>query len=1338
MARKLSPQLLAHLEWIGFVRPTGLVVSATALENAGVILNQRDAEGQNLLRACVAEQLFPGGRGPAPYLPDFAVFARQVLGWSFSPRAYAGTAEVPIPPELEVPFGEHGELLRPDFAVREREVKEGASPWQLLVQVLPVGEELDKSSSRAGSFELTPHGRLERLLRKTGVSAGVLFNGRTLRLLSAPHGETSGWADFQVADMLLTAGRSIASALRLLLSETRLLALPRGQRLPALLEESRKYQNTVSERLAEQVLHALYELLRGFQAAHDASRGELLRGPLEEQADQVYRALLTVILRLVFLLYAEERDLLPGDETFRRYYRLGGLYERLREDAAQYPDTRDQRFGAWAQLLVLFRLVHDGAQHERLKLPRRHGELFDPDRFPFLEGRAGLRQAHQRIEPPLVPDGTIYRALEKLLVLDGERLSYRALDVEQIGSVYETMMGFRLETATGLSIAIKAAKKQGAPTTVDLEALLAEPAENRDKWLRERADRKVPDGVRKNLKASQTLEDLYAALLPVVDGAATPDLVPRGAMVLQPSEERRKSGSHYTPRSLTEPIVKTTLEPILARLRGEDGRPPRPEQILDLKVCDPAMGSGAFLVEACRQLGAALVESWRSYGEMPAIPPDEDELVFARRLVAQRCLYGVDRNPMAVDLAKVSLWLATLARDHALTFVDHALRHGDSLVGLSRKQIEAFHWDEKAPRFQAGIEVTRVREHTERILELRQQIREAGENVADWELRDLWDLAQVELSQVRLFGDLVLAAFFEGSSNKEREATREEYAGLVVAGKAESFRAMLEDWRRAEKPLVPFHWEVEFPEVFNRENSGFDAFAGNPPFAGKNSIAAANVATYLDWLKQTHEESHGNADLVAHFFRRVFSLLREAGTLGLIATNTIGQGDTRSTGLRWICLHGGDIFAARSRVRWPGQAAVMASVIHIAKCQFQGLRLLDGLPTPVITAFLFHRGGHEDPVRLFANIGKSFVGSVVLGMGFTFDDNNSRSDATSLAEMKRIIEKNPRSQEVVFPYIGGEEVNTIPRHSHHRYVINFGDRTEAECRQNWPDLMDIVEMKVKPGRMKINREFRKKYWWRFGELAPALNKSIANLSRALVVARTTKQLGFAFLSPATVFSENTVVFPLESFSAFSNLQARIHEIWVRFTSSTLKDDIGYRPSDCFETFPFPNCWQNDPALEEKGKEYYEFRAALMVRNNEGMTKTYNRFHDPNETSPDIEKLRELHTAMDRAVLEAYGWSDIPTDCDFFPDFTETDDDGNEVPKSIRYRWPDEVRDEVLARLLELNAQRAEEERQAALADKAEAEALDAQDPQRTKRKPGKPKELAPLPLFDDDEPNGAP
>ncbi|MHB9109495.1 MAG: N-6 DNA methylase [Armatimonadota bacterium] len=771
---KIDPEIMAHLEWLGFVRPTGLVVSAPALVRAGAILDRRDAEGQRLLQACVTDRIFDLKEGLVPYLADFRAFAESVLGWSFSPKGYAGTAECPIPPELEVPLLDYDETLRPDFAVRELDPKEGASSWQLLVRVLEPGEDFDKVTRGHGHLEASAHGRMERLLRQTGVPAGLLFNGRALRLLSAPRGESSGWLDFNVADMIQIAGRPISTALRLLLSQQRLLSLPRAQRLAALLEDSRKFQNEVSERLAEQVLHALYELLRGFQAVHDASKGDLLRQPLAEHPDEVYRALLTVILRLVFLLYAEERDMLPEDETFLRYYSLAGLYERLREDAALYPDTMDQRYGAWAQLLVLFRMIHDGANAGAMHLPRRYGVLFDPDRFKFLEWRSscGGRQTHEGIEPPLVPDGTIYRALEKLLVLDGERISYRALDVEQIGSVYETMMGFQLETATGRSIAIKAQKKHGAPTAVDIEALLREPAAKREKWVQDRTDRKLSETVKRSVVSATSLEDIHAALLPVVDLAATPDLVPKGSMVLQPSEERRRSGSHYTPRTLTEPIVRTTLEPILTRLRGANGQPPRHEQILDLKVCDPAMGSGAFLVETCRQLGDALIEAWRTHEEMPSIPPDEDEVIFARRLVAQRCLYGLDRNPVAVDLAKVSLWLVTLASDHALTFLDHALRHGDTLVGLSLKQIEAFHWELDKPRFQAGFEAMHIREHLKQVSTLRTLIREADDTIADWELRDLWNQIQVELKQVRLYGDLALVAFFTSEKPGDREAKR--------------------------------------------------------------------------------------------------------------------------------------------------------------------------------------------------------------------------------------------------------------------------------------------------------------------------------------------------------------------------------------------------------------------------------------------------------------------------------------------------------------------------------------------------------------------------------------
>ena len=811
-----DPNIRAHLEWLGFIQPNGLVVSAPALVKAGAILNRQDAEGQGRLAGCVDQRAIFPGRDPEPCVRDFREFASAVLGWGFSPKGYAGTEEAPVPSDLAVVLPDYGETLRPDFAVRERDPRNGAAPWQLLAQVLDAGQDFDKATTGAGGLEASPQGRAERLLRGTGAPAGVLFNGVALRLISAPRGESSGWMDFRFADLINTAGRPLCSALRLLLSEQRLLALPREQRLAALLESSRTYQNEVSERLSEQVLHALYELLRGFQAAHDSSRGDLLRELLSGEGDRndVYRGLLSVILRLVFLLYAEERGMLPDDESFARYYSLTGLYQRLREDAALNPDTMDQRFGAWAQLLVLFRLIHDGARAHRtggaVSLPERRGALFDPDRFRFLEGRSGggVRQTIERVLPPHISDGVVYRVLEKLLVLDGERISYRTLDVEQIGSVYETIMGFRLETATGRSVAIKPAKKLGAPNTIDLDALLSQPNARRSRWLQERADRTITDTVAKGLREAETVDDLHVALDRVLDKDATPDIIPPGALVLQPDEERRRSGSHYTPRELTEPIVRHTLAPLLDRLRGEDGRAPTPEQILDLKICDPAMGSGAFLVEACRQLADALIDAWGTHGAMPTIPPDEDEVIYARRLVAQRCLYGIDRNPMAVDLAKVSLWLSTLARDHPLTFVDHAFRHGDSLVGLTRRQIEALHWKRGQAPVLTGFG---VQEALEEASALRRQIREADDTVSDRWLQRLWRDAQDALIDVRLFGDLVLAAFFEGSRPKERESRIRAYQAAIVNRESRRHAVEMEQRRNAEMPFAPFHWEIEFP-----------------------------------------------------------------------------------------------------------------------------------------------------------------------------------------------------------------------------------------------------------------------------------------------------------------------------------------------------------------------------------------------------------------------------------------------------------------------------------------------------------------------------------------------
>ena len=776
--------------------------------------------------------------------------------------------------------------------------------------------------------------------------------------------------------------------LKLMLGHARLFTEPEHRRLPKLLERSREAQNQVSTKLAEQVLGALHELLRAIHAA-DPVRIEQLAAT---RPQHLYEGLLATLLRLVFLLYAEDRDLIPtvrsGEpmEIYEEGYSIRGLYARLAEDQALHPDTMDERVGGWGRLLALFRLVHGG--HPSGWITQRGGKLFDPEAFPFLEGRDdGEPPGVAKVLP--VRDGAILRILEGLMTIEArtlsgervrERVSYRALDVEQIGSVYETVMGFKAKLAEGRSLAIRAGKNNRTPVFVDLDKLAAANGKDRIKFLKEEADRgQLSASVAKMLEAAKTAAELSAALEPIVDERGSPKKreIGKGTPILQPTDERRRTGSHYTPRSLTEPIVRHALEPVFERL----GPSATPEQILDLKVCDPAMGSGAFLVEACRAVAAKLVAAWSRYPEKkPTIPTDEDEELHARRLVAQRCLYGVDKNPLATDLAKLSLWLATLARDHEFTFLDHALKSGDSLVGLTHAQIAAAHWDTSKP----GLPLFRqLKGRVAEAMMGRAEIQSAPDDTPSAIQEARHRLLEARLKDIRLIGDAVIASFFAEDKPKAREKKLAEVeswlSGSPVAwDKLAAAAATLEQGAR---PMTPFHWEIEFPEVFVRENGGFDAIVGNPPFLGGKRISTELGETCAVWLQELHRDAHGNADLVTHFFRRGFSLLREGGCFGLLATNTISQGDTRESGLRPLLASNGTIISAIRRLPWPGEAAVIVSVVHLLKgCASRPI--LDGRQVRRISAYLVEGELDASPAPLSKNSAVAFNGCVLMGLGF--------------------------------------------------------------------------------------------------------------------------------------------------------------------------------------------------------------------------------------------------------------------------------------------------------------------------------------------------------------------
>ena len=1303
-----------HQTWLGMVQPIeGLVVSVPVLVDAQTMLRQPPALGEQVreLAPHTGDPTKPteAERGPRQ-IADLENWFQGLL--DVGPDLLRRGSDLEDDLSLYVPEG--GQTLRPTHALARldgvdddsgeeaQKIKSGlsaaaraGSKCLALIWDLPPGLPLDKSETVTGPWHYPPSAKFDRLLRHCRVPIGILTNREVWRLVYAPHGESTGAITFNITDMASVGGRPILDAFVMLHSAQRLYGVAPEHRLDQLLLQSRARQADVTSELSRQVFAALEILLAGFEGAAERDGDAWLRELLEQDHDSFYGGLLTVLLRLVFVLYAEDRGLLPVDHPhYAQHLSLLSLYEELSRDHGTHPDTMSRRFGAWSRLVTLFRAIYLGANHGDFQMPPRRGDLFDPNRFPFLEGfgLAGsvpITQASQRAAArlPSVDDATVFAVLDKLLILAGQRLSYRSLDVEQIGSVYEALMGYHVRRIDSPAVRI-------GQNRVWLSAaeVLAETPARREKWLKEQTGISTAQAkkVAAAVKGKTSESDVLSALTEFKAKHSEPAQL--GRLVLQPGSERRRTSSHYTPRSLTEPIVARTLEPLLATMTkaaGTEGPPS--ELILQLKVCDPAMGSGAFLVAACRYLADQLVAAWTREGQLEKMAAAHGDIVnHARRLVAQRCLYGVDKNAFAVGLAKLSLWLVTLAKDEPFTFVDHALRHGDSLVGLSLEQIRAFHWK---PSGQFELFTKEIDAALDEAVALRHEILELSGDESATAAREkerlLFD-AEDALDRVRLIGDLCVGAFFAEAKDKAREKERNRRLDLVTAWLRTGEPAtdeLRELQRRIRERLPVLHWPIEFPEVFYEERpdpleggkvnraAEVDAFVGNPPFGGKNNISEFGGPELIDWLKTVHEGAHGNADYSAHFFRRSDALLGTHGTIGLIATNTIAQGDTRNTGLQWLVGHGHAIYDATRSMIWPGDAAVAVAVVHIAKGEVQaaaGLELrLDDKSVEAISSRLRSKPERPDPVVLRANASAAYVGSNVLGMGFTLTPE----------ERDALLQKDKKNAERIFPYLGGEEVNTSATQSFHRYVINF-EQLNLDEAQAWPDLVEIVREKVKPERDKNNREGYRKWWWHFGEKRNELYAAIRPLPRCLVTSGISKHRVFAYAPTSWVFTHNVYVFPLPHYSAFTTMQSRVHICWSDLLSSGLESRGGYRPSDCFETFPFP---QPDPRtviepLEQAGEALYTARAKFMVETNQGLTQTYNAMKDPTCTDPAVQHLRTLSESLDRAVLTAYGWPNIEV-----PPFCTPD-------TPTRRAELERFEDEVIDHLFVLNAERAEQER----------------------------------------------
>ena len=1311
-----------HETWLGMVQPIeGLVLSVPVLVDTGV-MERTTPDVQERFRAHLVE-----GSGTAYTaeksdvgeksktikslrVRDLSALLRDVLGF----EADAFDVGDRVDPALSHYVPEGKQKVTPTMALRTP----GADPalpvaerTELLVWQVPDGLSLDRAETVTGTWEYPPQAKLDRVLRAVSVPMGLLCNGESFRLVYAPRGESTGAITFRVDDMASVGGRPILDAFLSLLSARRFFLVAEDRTLRALLTDSRKRQANVTNALAEQVFEALDTLLHGFEAAAERDGTTALREAMQadgEPGEHIYGGLLTSMLRLVFLLYAEDRGLMPMERgVYAQHLSVLGLFDQLQQDAGLFPDTMSRRFGAWPRLLALFRAVYEGADAtstasaapaitvSALHMPARRGRLFDPNTYPFLEGwtHGGAAphtvESRSQVQAPSIDDETVYRVLDKLLLLDGQRLSYRALDVEQIGSVYEALMGYRV-----LRLVSPAACLRDSGVWLETERVLAESPGRREALVVEESGlakgrvAKIADA----LKAAKTNDDVLAALESLRKSPKHIAIRQPGALALQPGPERRRTSSHYTPRSLSAPIVEKTLRPLLATMAASPGGVTA-ERLLELKVCDPAMGSGAFLVEACRFLADEVVKAWTAEGTIADIEARHGEpLVYARRLVAQRCLYGVDKNPYAVNLAKLSLWLVSLAKDEPFTFVDHALRWGDSLVGLSLEQLRRFHWSDQSSQDDWIVDVVtkdldEAMVHRQRILEL---ARSHGAQTAR-EKEDLLRDADDAAKNARLLADILVGAFFAHDKDKDREkerTTRLTAAQSWVSSQDPPTEQLLRWQREMHAATPPFHWPIEFPEVFyagrpdpldaeqTNRAAWMDAFVGNPPFMHGLQLARAQGSGYSSWITATMAGTDGRADLVAHFFVQACSLLGAHGAAGFVATNTISQGDTRESGLANILRRGFTIYSASSSVNWPGAAAVVVSIVHLACGRVSGETgppTLNGRRVASINSRL--RPGHErvEPRSLLGNADNCFLGSHIYGGGFVLDSQ----------EREDLIRVEPSAKDIIFPYMGGEELNSSPTQEHDRYVINFGERSLEEA-ERWPSALAIVRERVKPYRDGLKETALsaklQQFWWRFYSQRLEMHVALAPLGRCLAISGVTKHLVVAWQPTNRVFSHALYIFSFEDDAHFAVLQSRIHEAWSRLLSSSMKTDLRYAPSDCFENFPFPRdeFFGAAAPLSKAGVEIARARGTLMVATDQGLTKTYNRLKDPGCADPRILALRRMHEDMDRAVLDAYGWTDVvvPPYCPL------TDADKKAV---------EAFEDEVIDRLFALNAERAREE-----------------------------------------------
>lgn len=1223
-----------------------------------------------------------------------------------------------MPPTLVVQIPEQGVSLAPEYALVD---EQHDNKPLLLIQSYASGVDLQVAMSTDG-WSATPADRMVQLCRLTGCRLGLVTNGERWMLVDAPVGAVTTFASWY-ARLWIQEPITLQAFVHLL--GIRRFFVAAGEQIPALIDKSLQHQDEVTTALGEQVQRAVEVLIQSLDRADQDRNRELLK---DVTPAELYEAGLTLMMRLVFLLSAEERGLLlMGDECYEENYAISTLRMQLRSESEE---ILERRWDAWSRLLSVFRAVYGGIDHENMRLPALGGSLFDPDRFAFLEGRAKGSDWRKDLAKPLPIDNrTVLLLLDAIQQYQGRSLSYRALDVEQIGYVYEGLLERTVKRTSEVILDVGATRSAEKPL-VSLAELISLKQSSESALLDCLVERTGSSITRvKNALAKPIDDQLSDRLLSAcmgnidllnqikpfsnllrIDPWGYPLVYPANSFVVALGSDRRETGSHYTPKSLTETIVAETLTPVVyvgpaEGLDRHEWKLKTPEEILQLKICDPAMGSGAFLVQVCRFLSDKLIEAWRlseirgatisSDGDVVEIgsiselmPVDlESRTVIAKRLIAERCLYGVDINPLAVELAKLSIWLMTLAKSRPFGFLDHNLRSGDTLLGLHHlDQLVNLSFDSIGIS-QKRLFAQNINKAVDEAIAIRKQLRSMPirdvrdvQNMSNLDHKARATLKTPELIADAFIGEVLISG---GSKAKLLECVEDLAirAGEAIAFNLEAIEKISSRMKFAlsdnpiSKKMVrkPFHWPLEFPEVFSGNAIGFDAIVGNPPFLG-NRLWKGALGDALQWQCQmVLGAPPGKIDLCVVFHRRSLNLLKEGGCYGMLATNSITEGMAIEVGLS-VIERSGSFYYTKVGMPWPGSASISIALICFFKGQWKGKRLADESLCDYIDCRL-QPGllGSWQP-KVLSRFNLFVYQGVDNSKGLKFLVTNQDEWFKALRNEK---------DSLLRPYITGEDIADKPPSFVPRWALNLFDKNLEEISTQWPIAYDFLISVVKPERTP---EALKSYkglinrWWQFWNSRNEQSKKLLSYSQScLVIPKVTMTLFGSLRASNVIYTNKVIVIGLTRPDLPAICISSIFRLWIsdQCLASLGKVVCYVLTVEGLSTFPLPESLDAD-LNGHLGIEFFKLMDEWESENNKGLREFVHAIDDESYIDPKIIKMRNLIIQIDENLLLSYGWEDIRLEHGFYEAFR--------APQNIQKQFSISPlsRAEIMHRLLMLN------------------------------------------------------